>query len=91
VRNWERALWELSRAEQDTGLAERMDELKMPVMIIAGDDDRVIPTEQSINLAKQIPGAQLAVLPICGHVPQDEYPEAFLSAMQPFLKQLEVR
>ncbi len=91
VRNWERALWEFSRAEQDTGLAERMDELKMPVMIIAGDDDRVIPTEQSINLAKQIPGAQLAVLPICGHVPQDECPEAFLNAMQPFLKQLEVR
>jgi len=88
VRNWERALWEFSRAEQDTGLAERVDELKMPVIIVAGDDDRVVPTEQSIYLAEQIPGAQLAVLPACGHVPQDECPEAFLQAVQSFLNGL---
>jgi pimeloyl-ACP methyl ester carboxylesterase len=36
-------------------------------------------------LAGQLPGAQLAVFPDCGHVPQEECPAAFLQALRAFL------
>lgn len=88
VKNWERALWEFSKAEQDTGLADRLNELDLPVLVLAGDDDRVVPTEQSVHLAAQIRGAGWTVLPDCGHVPQDECPEEFLISLQPFLSSL---
>ena len=53
----------------------------MPTLVITGDDDRIVPTEESLQLAGEIPGAELAVLPACGHVPQDECPQAFMDAV----------
>lgn len=88
VQNWERALWEFSKADQETGLADRLTELRLPVLVLTGDDDRVVPAQQSLRLADEIPGAQIAVLPACGHVPQDECPDAFLQVVQPFVRNL---
>jgi pimeloyl-ACP methyl ester carboxylesterase len=88
VENWDRALWELTIADRPTDLAERLDELAMPALVITGDDDRIVPTEQSIRLAEELPDADLVVVPECGHVPQEECPEAFLEAMFGFLEGL---
>lgn len=85
AENWDRALWELTRASRPLGLSERLDELTMPVLVITGDDDRIVPTEQSVRLASEIPGAELVVIPACGHVPQEECPEPFLKAVNAFL------
>jgi pimeloyl-ACP methyl ester carboxylesterase len=85
AENWDRALWELTLASKDLALDVRLDELKMPVLIITGDDDRVVPTADSIRLAGEIDGANLAVIPACGHVPQEECPDAFLEAVGTFL------
>lgn len=88
TENWDRALWELTQASQPLGLEQRLDELAMPVLVITGDDDRIVPTEQSIRLASEIPGAELAVMPACGHVPQEECPAPFLTAVEDFLARL---
>jgi pimeloyl-ACP methyl ester carboxylesterase len=88
AENWDRALWELTQASRPLGLDQRLGELAVPVLVITGDDDRIVPTEQSIRLAGEIPGAELAVLPSCGHVPQEECPAAFLAAAESFLAQL---
>jgi pimeloyl-ACP methyl ester carboxylesterase len=58
----------------------------MPVLVVTGDDDRIVPTEQSIQLSREIPGAELAVLKDCGHVPQEECPDQFMTSMQSFLE-----
>jgi pimeloyl-ACP methyl ester carboxylesterase len=55
---------------------------------VTGDDGRVVPTEHSIRLASEIPGAELAILENCGHLPQEECPEAFLQAVTDFLSAL---
>lgn len=89
VENWDRALWELTLASQDLDLASRLGELDLPVLVITGDDDRIVPTAESVRLAREIPAAELAVLPACGHVPQEECPEAFLQAVEAFLGRLE--
>ena len=89
AENWDRALFELTRASKPLGLPDRLDEIKVPTLVITGDDDRIVPTEQSIRLASEIPGAELVVIPQCGHVPHEECPEAFLQATNAFLSQLE--
>lgn len=89
AENWDRALWEFTQASRPLGLPERLDELSVPVLVITGDDDRIIPTEQSVRLAGEIPNAELVVIPNCGHVPQEECPQAFLAAVHDFLSNLE--
>lgn len=89
VENWDRALWELTRSAERTDLVNRLDELTMPVLVITGGDDRIVPTEQSVRLAGELPDAQLVVLEACGHIPQEECPVAWLEAVEGFLDVLE--
>ena len=86
AENWDRALWEVTRASRPLNLEKRLEEVRVPVLVVTGDDDRIVPTEQSVRLAEEIPGAQLVVIPECGHVPQEECPGPFLEAVQAFLK-----
>ena len=88
VEGWDRALWELTKSSHSMSLRERLPELSLPVLVITGDDDRIVPTEESVQLAKDIPNAELVILPACGHVPQEECPKLFLEAAGTFLEQL---
>ncbi len=85
VENWDRALWEFTLASRDLRLAERVAEVGVPALVITGDDDRIVPTAESIRLARELPNAELVVIPACGHVPQEECPEAFLDAVKGFV------
>lgn len=88
VENWDRALWELTIASRETDLPARLGGLELPVLVITGDDDRIVPTADSVRVASEIPGAELVVIPACGHVPQEECPDAFLEAVEAFLSGL---
>ncbi len=83
--NWEAGLWEFSLAPHARNLWKRMDELRMPVLVIAGDDDRVVPTRHSRRLAEITPGAKFVLVKGCGHMPQEEKPEALLQAIDQFM------
>jgi pimeloyl-ACP methyl ester carboxylesterase len=84
--NWDKALYEFTIARNPVSYSERLADLAMPVLVVTGDDDRIVPTEQSIQLSKEIPGAELVVLKDCGHVPQEECPDQFMTSMQAFLE-----
>lgn len=84
--HWDIALWNLTVASRPLGLAERLDELKLPVLVLTGDDDRIVPTAQSLQLAQDIPGAQLAVIQQAGHLPHEEKPLEFMQAVRTFLE-----
>jgi pimeloyl-ACP methyl ester carboxylesterase len=86
AENWDKALWELTLASHASGLAERLKEFSLPVLVITGDDDRIVPTADSIRLAGELPDAQLTVIPDAGHVPHEERPAAFMKAVLDFLK-----
>jgi pimeloyl-ACP methyl ester carboxylesterase len=83
--NWDKALYEFTIAGNPVNYSERLADLKMPVLVVTGDDDRIVPTEQSMQLSREIPGAELVVLKDCGHVPQEECPDQFMTSMQAFL------
>ena len=88
IADWDRALWELSAAPGIKDLAGRISGVDHPTLVITGDDDRIVPTDLSIRLAGDLPNADLAVLPNCGHVPQEECPDLFLDAINGFLPDL---
>ena len=85
AENWDRALWEHTKAAQAPNLAEQLDQIQAPTLVISGDDDQIVPVENSIQLAEDIPGAELVILENCGHLPQEECPQAFLTAVFNFI------
>ncbi len=89
VDNWDIGLWEYTKAGSgNEDLPAHLTELKMPVLVIAGDDDRIIPTDLSVQLSKDIPGARLNILTGCGHVPHEECPAPFLKSVSDFVAAL---
>ncbi len=91
AENWDRALWEFTKASHPTGLPERLNELSahgIPTLVLTGGDDRIVPTENSLRLADALPGSRLVVFENCGHLPQEECPQAFLGAMAAFLDEI---
>jgi pimeloyl-ACP methyl ester carboxylesterase len=85
VKDWDKALWLLTVASAESGLEKRLADFTMPILVITGDDDRIVPTEQSLRLAKEIPNAILSVIPQTGHLPQEESPKDFMQAVTEFL------
>jgi pimeloyl-ACP methyl ester carboxylesterase len=88
AQDWDRALYEFMIAGGATDLGARVGELDLPVLVVTGDDDRIVPTEESQRLASEIPGADLVVISDCGHVPHEECPQAFMEAVQAFVATL---
>jgi pimeloyl-ACP methyl ester carboxylesterase len=83
--NWDRALWEHTKASSSPDLEDRLDQITIPTLVISGDDDQIVPLESSIRLANDIPGAILQVIPNCGHLPQEECPSEFIQIIEEFL------
>jgi pimeloyl-ACP methyl ester carboxylesterase len=47
----------------------RLAELEgLPVLVLHGEDDTLVPPEQGRTLARCIPGARLVMIPTCGHL-----------------------
>ena len=88
AENWDRALWEFTRASRAPHLAARLPEVQVDCLVITGDDDRIVPTAQSVRLSQELPRATLVVIPACGHVPQEECPAPFLQAVTDFVETL---
>jgi pimeloyl-ACP methyl ester carboxylesterase len=58
----------------------------MPICVVWGDDDHVIPTRHS-DIARQIaPGAVVEVIGDAGHFPHKEHPERFVEILDGFVR-----
>jgi pimeloyl-ACP methyl ester carboxylesterase len=75
--NWDRALWEMILAAH-MSLTDHLNELTLQILVITGDDDRIVPTEQSVHLAGELPNATLVIIQDAGHVPHEEQPAEFI-------------
>ncbi len=62
--------------------------LRVPVHVLHGDDDRIVPERVGREIANAVPGARLTVLPRIGHEPQLEAPEATVDVIRDALAAL---
>lgn len=85
ARDWDRALWELTLASRESDLEENLAQVRVPTLVITGDDDRIVPTQESVRLAAELPNAELAIIESCGHVPQEECPQQVIQVVQQFI------
>jgi pimeloyl-ACP methyl ester carboxylesterase len=67
-----------------------MARLTMPVLILWGAEDKLIPLASGRWFAAHIPASQLIVYPHIGHVPMEEAPDASAADVDSFLKQTTV-
>jgi pimeloyl-ACP methyl ester carboxylesterase len=84
VDNWDKALWEFTIANGVSDLSEHLDNFTLPVLVITGDDDRIVPTADSTRLSGELPNARLVVIINAGHVPHEERPVVFMEAVISF-------
>lgn len=85
ANNWDKALWELTKASRRPNFVNKLTSLNVPTLVLSGADDKIVPAEQSQRLASDIPGAILETFPNCGHTPQDECPDLFVKALEAWL------
>jgi len=65
---------------------DRLGEIRVPTLVMAGRDDFVFPPEHQGQLAAAIPGARLEIIERAGHNPQDEQTAAVMKAVRDFLR-----
>ncbi|HZG55685.1 alpha/beta fold hydrolase [Paenibacillus sp.] len=76
------------------GMAERPDRtamlsgIRVPTLVVVGEDDAITPPALARGLADAIPGAALRVLPEAGHLAVMERPEAFDEALAAWLENI---
>lgn len=77
------------------GMAERKDhteflnEIKIPTVLIFGEDDAITNLETARKISEKIPFSNLSVIKNAGHYSNLEQPEDFNSALLNFLKTIE--
>ncbi|MBY3308157.1 alpha/beta hydrolase [Rhizobium laguerreae] len=67
------------------GDASELDSVQHPVLIANGDDDIMVPTINSFELAKRLPNAQLSIFPDAGHGGIFQYHQVFVKQAIDFL------
>ena len=65
-------------------------QLRLPVLLLWGRHDRIVPLSQGIRLKEAIPGSRLEVIEDCGHNPQEEKPEETFGIIDTFVGNLYV-
>ncbi|MBP8251958.1 MAG: alpha/beta fold hydrolase [Herpetosiphon sp.] len=59
--------------------------IKVPTIIVVGDDDKITPPSESEAMQLAIPFSRLVRIPHAGHVSNLEHPQAFAMAVHHFL------
>jgi 3-oxoadipate enol-lactonase len=78
------AIQALACAAHDT--RARLASVQIPTLVLAGSEDRFMPTRHALALARALPHAELRFIPGAGHLAYLEEPELFAEAVFEFLQ-----
>ena len=76
--------WDAERISREAHL------IRQPTLLLWGENDPEIPLADGERLHADIPGSRLIVFLNCGHLPHEEYPEAFTNVVIDFCKEKSV-
>lgn len=79
-----RAILDIGKAP----LTPRLGEIRVPTCVIVGGQDILTPVSQSRQIASQIPGAEVYVIPGCGHITFTEKPDETAKLVGDFLRRV---
>ncbi|KAG2429307.1 hypothetical protein HXX76_011075 [Chlamydomonas incerta] len=85
------------QAEEDSDLASRLAALvaarRLPVLLVHGLYDKLVPASNSQRLARMLPAecCELVLLDRCGHMPQEEMPALFVDLVAEFARRTPAR
>jgi 3-oxoadipate enol-lactonase len=65
--------------------AAPIEQIKVPTLVITGDEDKVYPPAMAKDIARRIPGAELITMQGVGHLSNLEQPDEFNQAVLDFL------
>jgi 2-hydroxy-6-oxonona-2,4-dienedioate hydrolase len=68
-------------------LVDRLAQLERPTIVVWGTRDRVLPYPQAKEAFSRLAEGYLELIPECGHLPQVEQPERFVSGLRQFLNE----
>lgn len=66
-------------------ISAQLSNIQVPTLLVTGDRDPIVPPEQSIQSARRIPGAELAIIPGAGHFPFIERSAQYHACAQDWL------
>ena len=66
-------------------VSERMSSIKIPVLLLFGEHDEVVPPGNATLMAEKLPDAEVKIIPDTGHLFPIERPEATVKAIREFL------
>lgn len=89
VAGWEKAFWEFNKAPRNSGVGARLEEIKIPTLVITGDSDTIVPTYDSVMVSEKIENSKLVKISQTGHLPNEEKPEEFASAVIQFIEEVD--
>ena len=72
----------IGRGDSRPSLAE----IRCPTLVLVGDSDVLTPPQRAAEIAAAIPGAELVVVPECGHLSTLECPAAVNDALRSWLR-----
>jgi len=59
--------------------------IRIPTLVIAGEDDELIPAENARAIAAAIPGAKFILYPDAGHLPMEQLPDETTRDLRAFI------
>ena len=65
--------------------------ITVPVLIIWGEHDAIVPIDSGRKLARAIPGSRWSVIEGCGHAPHEERPTETARLISAFLEEIDTR
>ncbi len=89
IENWDFALWEYLKAwgeKSSFNIENQIPEIDVPVLVISGAEDGIVPVEQSEKLDSLLRKSEFSVIDAAGHMPHEESPEDFKAIVEGWFK-----
>jgi pimeloyl-ACP methyl ester carboxylesterase len=66
-------------------IVARYSSITLPTLILWCDHDRIVPLDIGLKLRREMPNSSFRLITECGHMPQEEQPEATMLQIREFL------
>ncbi len=85
---WREALISFTRSGGYPSFLAKLKQLSVPTLILWGEQDQILGTQDATTLQKAIPGSQLRWISQCGHVPHLEQPDITAQFILEFIEDI---